>query len=131
MTFMTKLTFAVGSALILTGLVTLALTRTSVTALIPAFVGIPILLCAIAATRPKLHKIAVHIALVIALIGLFGSLMNTTKLGAVFAGTAERPAAIIESAIMTVLTLIYLVFGIRSFIAARRGRAVMGPGGQD
>ncbi len=121
---MTRLTQAVAVILILTGVITFIATgAASMTALIPAFVGIAIGVCGVLATREKLRRHAIHLALVFALIGALGSLMNVVKIGQLFAGTAERPSAIIESLILFVVTVVYLIFGIRSFIAARRARA--------
>lgn len=110
--------------LILTGVITFIATgASSVTALIPAFVGIAIGICGVLAMREKLRRHAIHLALVFALIGALGSLMNVAKIGELFAGTAERPGAIIESVIMLVVTVVYLIIGIRSFVAARRARS--------
>lgn len=121
---MTRLTQAVAVILILTGVITFVVTgASSVTALIPAFVGIAIGICGVLAIQERLRKHAIHLALVFALIGALGSLMNVVKIGELFAGTAERPGAIIESIILLVVTVVYLVFGIRSFIAARRARS--------
>ena len=47
---------------------------------------------------------------------------NVFGLGEVFAGTAERPAAVITSTIMFVLLLAYLIAGVRSFVKARAAR---------
>jgi hypothetical protein len=47
--------------------------------------------------------------------------MNVAKIGQVFAGTAERPAAIIVSTVMFVVLVAYVALGVRSFVAARRG----------
>jgi hypothetical protein len=41
----------------------------------------------------------------------------------VFAGTAERPAAVIVSTVMFLLLPSYLVMGVRSFRAARQARS--------
>ena len=57
----------------------------------------------------------------VALLGAVGSLMNVVKIGQVFAGTAERPSAVVVSTIMFVVLVAYIVLGVRSFIAARRG----------
>jgi hypothetical protein len=46
--------------------------------------------------------------------------MNVVKLGDVFAGTAERPVAVIVSTVTFVLLIAYIVLGVRSFIQARR-----------
>ncbi|MFC7623218.1 hypothetical protein [Microlunatus sp. GCM10028923] len=120
---MTRLTQAVAVVLILTGVITFIATgASSVTALIPAFVGILIGVCGVLAMREKFRRHAIHLALVFALIGALGSLMNVVKIGQLFNGTAERPGAIIESIILLVVTVLYLIFGIRSFIAARKAR---------
>jgi uncharacterized membrane protein YeaQ/YmgE (transglycosylase-associated protein family) len=70
----------------------------------------------------RMRRHAIHGALAVALLGVLGSVMNTLKLGEVFDGTAERPGAIIASAVMCVLLVAYLVVGVRSFVAARRTR---------
>ena len=59
----------------------------------------------------------------VALLGALGSLMNVVKIGQLFAGTAERPAAILTSVILFVLCAVYVAIGVRSFIAARKARA--------
>lgn len=122
---MTRLTTIVGGLLVITGVLAFVLTATSsVTALIPAFVGGLILICAAIASRPALHRHGIHAALVVALLGALGSVMNVVKIGQLFTGTAERPAAIITSLILFVLCVAYVVIGIRSFVAARKARTV-------
>src|ERR1700754_1032541 len=121
---MTRLTFATGGILTALGIVAFVATgAASVTALIPTFVGLLLLICAALARRPALHRHSIHAALVIALLGAVGSLMNVVKLGDVFAGTAERPSAVVVSTIMFVLLVVYVIMGVRSFIAARRSPA--------
>jgi hypothetical protein len=61
-------------------------------------------------------------AVVIALLGLGGTVPGLLKIGSLLDGTAERPAAVIAQTIMAVLMVIYLVMAIRSFIAARAAR---------
>jgi hypothetical protein len=96
----------------------------SLTALIPTFVGVLLLVCgAIAARGENARKHAIHAALVVALIGALGSLMQVVKLGDLIAGTAQRPGAVLEGTVMFVLLVFYVVMGIRSFIAARKARA--------
>lgn len=121
---MTRLTFGTGTALTVLGIVAYALTgAASVTALIPTFVGLLLLVCAALARRPALHRHSIHAALAIAVLGAVGSLMNVVKLGDVFAGTAQRPSAIIVSTIMFVILAFYIAMGVRSFILARRSPA--------
>lgn len=118
---MITLTFTIGGILSALGIVAyLATGAASVTALIPTFVGVLLLICAALARKPALHRHSIHGALVIALLGAVGSLMNVAKLGALFSGTAERPSAIVVSTIMFVLLVFYVAMGVRSFIAARR-----------
>lgn len=120
---MTRLTTIVGALLVATGVVAYVVTAaSSVTALIPAFVGGLILICAAIAGRPALHRHGIHAALVVALLGALGSLMNVAKIGQLLAGTAERPAAIVTSVILFVVCAVYVVLGIRSFVTARRAR---------
>ena len=121
---MTRLTFAIGGILTVLGLVAYVVTgAASVTALIPTFVGVLLLVCAALARRPTLRRHSIHAALVIAVLGAVGSVMNVVKLGEVFAGTAQRPSAIVISTIMFVLLAFYIIMGVRSFIAARRSPA--------
>ncbi|WP_142056868.1 hypothetical protein [Pseudonocardia kunmingensis] len=118
---MTRLTVVIGAVLVVLGVVAYVMTAAaSVTALIPTFVGVLLLLCAAAARKPAWHRHGIHAALVVALVGALGTLMNVVRIGEVFAGTAERPAAVVVSTLMFVLLVGYLVMGIRSFVAARR-----------
>ncbi|MDN5635541.1 MAG: hypothetical protein L0G36_07845, partial [Brevibacterium sp.] len=59
-------------------------------------------------------------ALVVAILGILGTSMNVVQVGALIAGEAERPAAVVTSIITFVLLIVYVVMGVRSFIAARR-----------
>lgn len=118
---MTAVTLAIGAILVVTGAVAyIATGAVSVTALIPAFVGIALVVAGLIARKPAAHRHAIHAALAIALLGALGSLMNVAKLGDLLAGTAHRPAAIVESTLMFVLLVSYLALGVRSFIRARR-----------
>jgi hypothetical protein len=116
---MPRNTLIVGGILIVLGVVSyVASAFASVTALIPAFLGVVLVICGLIALKKPM--LGVHVALVVALLGLVGTFMNVLKIGEVFAGTAERPLAVIVSAITFVLLLIYIALGVRSFVAARR-----------
>ena len=121
---MTSLTRGLGAALIVVGLVAfLATGSDSPTALIPAALGVLLLVLGLLAGRENLHRHAIHTALVVALLGALGTLMNLTELPAVLTGgDVERPTAVIASTITFVLCVGYIVVGVRSFIAARRSR---------
>ncbi len=118
------LTLLVATALLVTGVVSYLITdANSVTALIPTFVGIVLLVLAFVARNDKARKHALHVVMVVALLGAIGSLRNMMGLGELFAGTASAPVAVISSTIMFVLLLALLIAGIRTFIAARRARS--------
>lgn len=86
----------------------------SVTALIPAFVGGPLLLCGLAAINPKLLKTAIHIAAVLALLAAVGSSRVFIKW--VDLSNPARSAQLITLIICVVLLATYVV----SFIKSRR-----------
>jgi len=122
---MLRLTFGIGGILTVLGVVAYVATAyVSPTALIPSVVGILLLVCGVIASRSEgARKHAIHAALVVALLGALGSLMQVVKIGEVFAGTAERPAAVLVSTVMFLLLVLYIVLGVRSFVAARKARA--------
>ena len=88
------------------------------TALIPAFAGVPLLVCGWIGRREHARKHAMHAAMVIALLGVIlplGRLIPVSiKNGFVF---DSKSGTMIT---MSVLSLVLLVLGVRSFIAARR-----------
>ena len=121
---MPSITLALGVALIILGLAGYFLTGgVSLTALIPAAFGLVLALAGLVARNERLRKHAMHAAVVVALLGFLGSIRGLLQIGAVFAGTAARPAAVISQTIMAVLTLGYIVMAVRSFVNARRQRA--------
>ena len=125
---MLKLTFLIGGILAVLGVVAYAATEAaSITALIPTFIGVLMLICAALARRTALRRHGIHAALAIALLGALGSLMQVVKIGDLVAGDAERPAAVVVSTIMFVLLVFYVVMGVRSFVAARRTPASTPP----
>lgn len=91
----------------------------SMTAFIPAFIGLPILLCGVSSLKKNVRKHMIHIALVIALLGalagwgrgfssMFSDKSNARALTMVF--------------LMAIICTGYVVMGVRSFIAARKRR---------
>ena len=121
---MVTITRVVGVVLVVVGVVAYLVTdRASVTALLPAFLGAPILLAGIVAGRERLRPHAIHLALVLALLGVLGTAMNLVELPALLTGgDVDRPTAVVTSAITALVGVIYLVLGIRSFRAARAAR---------
>ncbi|MEX2272799.1 MAG: hypothetical protein WD690_15105 [Vicinamibacterales bacterium] len=121
---MASTTIALGVTLIIVGLAGYFLTgMVSVTALIPAVFGLVIALAGVLARDERRRKHAIHGAVLVALLGFLGSVRGLIQIGNVFDGSAERPAAVIAQSLMALLTLGYIVLAVRSFVAARRGRA--------
>ena len=110
-----------GLILIVLGVASYLMTgRTSVTALIPAFFGAVLLICAIVARANEgARKHAMHAAVAVGLIGALAALAR--GLPAAFRGDVTRPAVMSQLA-MGVLLLIYVALGVQSFIAARKAR---------
>lgn len=117
---MTATTRLFGIVLIVLGIASYTLTGgTSVTALIPALFGAVLVICALIARNESARKHAMHAAVAVGLIGALASLGRAIP--AVMNGDGGRPAVIVQM-VMAVLLLIYVGFGVQSFIAARRAR---------
>ena len=110
-----------GMILIVLGVASYTLTgRSSITAMIPAFFGAALLVCAMVARNEAARKHAMHAAVALGLIGAIAALVRGVP-GAL-SGNAAKPAVMAQLA-MGVLLLIYVALGVQSFIAARRARA--------
>ena len=96
--------------------------QVSVTALIPTFLGVPVAICGLLARNERLLKHAMHGAVLLALLGLLGTLSSPAKLPALLEGTAERPAAVLAQVTTLLCSLIFVVLSVQSFVAARRAR---------
>ena len=118
---MPSISIACGTLLILIGVlgyVNGVLTgHASITALIPAFFGIAILVLGFAARmRENLRKHLMHAAVVIALLGFIltaGRLVS--KLGEL-----TYSAAVVSQVSMALVCLLFVILAVRSFIDARR-----------
>lgn len=116
---MPLVTLIYGLALIALGVIGYVSTgSTHTTALIPAAFGILVVVAGWLARREHLLKHAMHGAAVLALVGF---LATTKGLLALVSGGDSSPGTI-SKATMAVLSLIFLVLCIRSFIQARRAR---------
>jgi hypothetical protein len=97
------------------------------TALIPAVLGAVLAICAALARNAKVRMHAMHVAVLVALLGFVGSIRGALQLPALFAGqTVARPLAVASQSATAVLCLAYVVVAVRSFIQARRARAETG-----
>jgi hypothetical protein len=113
-------TRTVGLLLIVLGVASyLGTGRTSVTALIPAFFGAALVICALIARQEAARKHAMHAAVAIGLLGAIAALARAIP--AAMGGQATRPAVLAQLA-MGALLVVYVGLGVQSFIAARRAR---------
>lgn len=120
---MGKVTIGYGALLMLLGLVGFIATGAShPTALIPLFFGVPLVVLGALAAKDIAVKHVMHAAALLAVLGLFGTLPGVFKLGKLINGTAERPAAVAAQATMALLSLVFIVLAVRSFVAARKRR---------
>ena len=119
---MPRITIGLGVLLIAVGAIAyIATAFASWTALIPAILGAVILVAGLIGR--KTQKLGIHLALAVAVLGILGTSMNVLQLGALIAGTAERPTAVFTSTITFALLLLYVVLGVHSFVSARRWKA--------
>ena len=93
------------------------------TALIPAAIGVILLVLGLLGSKEKLRMHVMHAALLIGLLALLGTASSLLKLPSAIDGTALRPGAVFAQAATAILSVVYLGVGVRSFIAARRARS--------
>jgi len=93
------------------------------TALIPAAFGLLLVVFGVLARDDKRRKMAMHIAVVVGLLGFLGTVSGLASLPAVLSGgPVDRPMAVVAKSIMAVLMAVYVALCVRSFINARRSR---------
>lgn len=118
---MTKLSIGTGAILVLLGIASYFATgQTSPTAFIPSGFGIVILAMGLLCRNEAKRKMAAHIAVFVALLGVLGGFgMAIPKV----AKGAEMKGSIIAQLVMGAICLIYIIFAVRSFIAARKAQS--------
>jgi hypothetical protein len=115
-----------GSALVLLGLGGfLATGARAVTALIPAFVGLPLVVLGVVGLRgsERSRRHSMHAAVLLALLGFAGAapgLIGLTRL--LGGGDVKRPAAAVMQSAMALVCLAFVALGVRSFLSARAQR---------
>jgi len=119
---MAKITIGIGCVLIALGVGSyLGTGRESVTALIPAFFGLPLALLGVVALNDGRRKHAMHAAAAIGLLGFLGAARGFAKLPALLSGgEVEKPVAAYAQITMSLVCLVFLVLCVNSFIKARR-----------
>lgn len=121
---MAKLSITYGVIFILMGLISyFGISSESITALIPAFFGIPMLILGWLGLNEKYLKHTMHAAAVLMLLGFIGTISGLIKFFQMLAGAeTARPAAVTVQAIMALMCLIFLVLAVKSFIDARKNK---------
>ena len=114
-----RLTLLVGGALVVEGIgFYLGTGLTSMTSLIPAFFGIPLIAMSIMATRqPEKSHFWMHIAVVFGLLTFLGGLMGIKGLV-----SNDLSASTVAQLLMIVMGGVYTFACIRSFTHARKAR---------
>jgi hypothetical protein len=92
--------------------------RVSITALIPLFIGVPVIILGLLAFNEKRIKDSMHAASVLVLLGLIGSVYRFLQ--KIIIGNLDGSSLILI--IMSVLCIIFLILAINSFIEARKAR---------
>ena len=132
---MANITVAFGAILILLGVGTFALTGYEhVTALIPAFFGLPLGLLGILARKDHLRKHVMHAAVLLGLVGCIGAAVMSipavptlVKEGKVIkenkdGTTRDATRAVIAQLAMTAVCAVFTGLCVKSFIDVRRTR---------
>ncbi len=115
-------TIATGVALIVLGLAGyFGAGAASLTALIPAAFGVVLAALGAIARNDGRRKLAMHVAVVVALAGFLGSVSGLLKLPRLVSGNeVARPLAVVAQSVMALLTAYFVALCVKSFIDARR-----------
>lgn len=123
---MPNIAITVGLILTLVGPLGYALSSAdkSLTAFIPSAFGIVILVCGVIARAEKARKHAIHAALAIALLAVLGTAGRAVPayIQLLSGEEVKLPLALAMQSIVLVVCIVFIVLGVRSFIAARKAR---------
>jgi len=123
---MAKFTICFGILLILLGVLGFVYTGSAhPTSLIPAGIGLFFVLFGVMANteNSKKRMLWMHISVTVALLvflGMVPAAIDTIRLS--HGVSFPHPAAVVEKGALALLSLLYVLFCVRSFIAARRSR---------
>jgi len=121
---MPRFSIITGAILILLAAVSYLLSGgESLTALIPAIFGIPMVVLGYVAKKESARRHAMHAAVGIAMVGFLGTIRVLPKFLTMVGGNSvERPGAVVAQIIMAVLCITFVGAGIKSFVDARRNK---------
>ena len=93
---------------------------THYTALIPCALGLLLILSGLIAKKENLRRHAMHVAVLVALLGFLGTASAFGKINLLFAATADpKAAAIMAKSATAFLCLLFFILCVRSFVKAR------------
>ena len=84
-------------------------------ALIPAVLGVAMFVCGVVAAQNTMRMLAMHVAVVIGLIGFLGPVITIFD-------NAENTTAMLSKGFTSALCLMFVMMCINSFLEARRAR---------
>lgn len=126
---MVKIAFAYATLLILMGFAFFGFVQwrdgadaKGLTALIPAYLGAVVLVVACLGVVPKWRMHAMHVAVLLGLLGVLAGGMGILGVTKWVSGSEVRPLAIMQQLAMGAVSLGFVVLCVKSFIAARRAR---------
>jgi hypothetical protein len=124
---MAKLTIVFGVLLVLLGVIGFVATGNAhPTSLIPSGLGVVFILFGVFANTPdpKKRMLWMHISVTVALLVFLGTIPADIQAIRLSHGTEyPHPAAVLEKAAMSLLSLLYVLFCVRSFVNARVRRS--------
>lgn len=116
---MAKVAIVSGLLLVVLGLYSyFVVSSVSVTALIPAFLGLPVLILGIVALNEKYLKHTMHVAAMLMVIGFVGAIIRSAP--KLLAG--EMTAAVTAQILMAFICFVFTVLAVKSFIDVRKAR---------
>jgi len=121
---MSCVTLVIGMLLLIQGLIFWGMAGfegARATAAIPSGFGILLIVCALMAkAMPNARKHIMHLAVLVALLGVIGGAMMFFK----GLGAEERDMKkLLDQGLMAVLCLVFMVMAVNSFVQARRGES--------
>jgi len=121
---MANISMTLGILLILLGLGAYFGTgRQSITALIPAFLGLLLAILGYLGQQTARLRMTMHIATGVAMVGFLGSVRGVPGMLSLISGEeVARPAAAVVQTVTALICLCFLVLAFKSFADARRNR---------
>jgi hypothetical protein len=90
--------------------------------MIPALLGVIVLILGLLATGDRHRRHAMHVATLLSQLGFISTVGSSADLVALLGGAeVTRAGAVVSKAVMSVLSLAYFIVSLLSFLIARTG----------